>query len=90
MCSSDLSPLTWRVHDMQTKRALLLEGLGWGNLPKSLITEELESGRLIQMQPRAWPPEGVLLALSAVTRPADGPGPAGQWLLERLAQGCLE
>ena len=85
-----LSPRTWRVHDLQTKRALLLEGLGWGNLPQPLVTEDLDAGRLVHVRPSAWPPEGMLLPLSAVTRRDDGPGPAGRWLLERLALGCAD
>jgi DNA-binding transcriptional LysR family regulator len=83
-----LSPRTWRVHDLQTKRALLLEGLGWGNLPEPMVAEDLAAGRLVHVQPDAWPAEGMLLGLSAVTRRDDAPGPAGRWLLERLAKGC--
>lgn len=83
-----LSPRTWRVHDLPTKQALLLGGLGWGNLPEPLVREDLARGRLQQIQPAAWPADGMLLALSVVTRPGDAPGPAGRWLLDRLALGC--
>jgi DNA-binding transcriptional LysR family regulator len=34
-----LSPRTWRVADLATKRAMLLQGLGWGNVPEHLVGE---------------------------------------------------
>lgn len=83
-----LSPRTWRVHDLPTKRALICSGLGWGNLPMSLVAEDLAAGRLVRIQPAAWPPEGISLSLLVVTRPDTQLGPAGRWLLERLEQGC--
>lgn len=81
-----LSARTWRVHDIYTKRALLIAGSGWGNLPDSIVTEDLETGRLQRIRPMAWPADGLNLPISVVTRPDRPPGPAGRWLLERLAQ----
>lgn len=83
-----LSSRTWRVHDLHTKRALLLEGLGWGNLPTTLVADDLGSGRLVQLRPSAWPPDGISLSLAVVTRPDSSVGPAAQWLVDRLAEGC--
>ena len=83
-----LSTRTWRVHDLQTKRFLLLEGLGWGNLPEGLVTEDLDAGRLIRIQPAPWAAEGQLLPLSVVMRPEIPLGPAGRWLMGRLQLGC--
>ncbi|MDP2316768.1 MAG: LysR family transcriptional regulator [Pseudomonadota bacterium] len=83
-----LSNRTWRVHDLHTKRLLLLEGLGWGNLPESLVAEDLGAGRLARLYPAAWPAAGIALTLSVVTRPDRAPGLAGRWLIERLEQGC--
>src|SRR5262245_1427685 len=37
-----LSPRTWRVADLHTKRALLRAGLGWGNLPEHLARGDLK------------------------------------------------
>lgn len=83
-----LSPRTWRVHDLQTKRMLLAEGLGWGNLPAFLADEDLAAGRLVRLLPAAWPPDGVPVSLASITRPERTLGPAGRWLLDRLAAGC--
>ena len=82
------STRTWRVHDLQTKRSLLLEGLGWGNVPEGLVTDDLEAGRLTRIHPAPWPAEGQLLQLSVVMRPELPLGPAGRWLMERLQLGC--
>jgi len=81
-----VSTRTWRVHDLQTKRALLVAGLGWGNLPLHLVSEDLAAGRLVQIQPRAWAPRQ-MVPLAAITRPDTALGPAGTWLLARLGQG---
>lgn len=44
-----LSPGTWRVGDNATKHALILAGIGWGNLPLWLVQRDLEEGRLIRL-----------------------------------------
>jgi DNA-binding transcriptional LysR family regulator len=36
-----LSPGTWRVGDNMTKHALILAGIGWGNLPLWLVERDL-------------------------------------------------
>ncbi|WP_306028331.1 LysR family transcriptional regulator [Stappia sp. MMSF_3263] len=41
-----LSPGTWRVADNATKHALILAGIGWGNLPLWLVERDLAEGRL--------------------------------------------
>lgn len=75
---------TWRVHDLHTKQGLLREGLGWGNLPADMITEDLAAGRLVTLHAGPFPAEGLPVLLSAVHRPDAPPGPAGRWLMERL------
>jgi len=39
----------WYVNDFSTKKMLTLNGMGWGNLPKHLIEQELKSGELKQL-----------------------------------------
>lgn len=80
-----LSARTWRVHDLQTKRTLLLEGLGWGNMPLPLVAADLAARRLSQLR-LAEQPRRLAVALWAVTRPDTAPGPATRWLLERLGR----
>jgi DNA-binding transcriptional LysR family regulator len=83
-----LSPRTWRVVDLGTKHALLLGGLGWGNMPEHVVREDLARGRLVRLAPEAWGPDEHLLSLALVHRPDLAPGPATRWLEERLAQLC--
>ncbi|AUX37434.1 MULTISPECIES: LysR family transcriptional regulator [Sorangium] len=85
-----LSPRTWRVVDLQTKRELLGAGLGWGNLPEHMIREDLRTGRLVRLRPEAWGDDEHLLSLAVVHRPALVLGPAGQWVLKRLVELCCE
>ncbi len=40
----------WRVNDFQTKKELIVQGMGWGSLPEHLIKEELEQGILAPLQ----------------------------------------
>jgi DNA-binding transcriptional LysR family regulator len=84
-----LSSNTWRVSDLSTKHALLLGGLGWGNLPEHLVQEDLAKGRLVRIQPAAWGDDEWLLSLSVVHRPDFLKGPAARWLLLRMAELCL-
>ena len=44
----------WLVNDLGAKRDLLKAGLGWGHLPRHLIAEDLASGRLVELERRAW------------------------------------
>lgn len=36
----------WKVNDFQTKKELIVQGMGWGSLPEHLIKDELEQGIL--------------------------------------------
>ncbi len=40
----------WYVSDLHMKKKLLLEGLGWGRLPKHLIADDLAAGRLVDIE----------------------------------------
>jgi DNA-binding transcriptional LysR family regulator len=44
----------WLVNDLGAKRDLLKAGLGWGHLPRHLVVEDLASGRLVELERRAW------------------------------------
>ncbi|MEC7520652.1 MAG: LysR family transcriptional regulator [Myxococcota bacterium] len=82
-----VSERTWRIADLHTKRMLLLNGFGWGNMPDHAIANDLEAGRLVRIQP-AHRAEDVDVPLSAIARTADPPGPAASWLLDQLAERC--
>lgn len=83
-----LSPRTWRVSDLHTKHALLLAGLGWGNLPAPMIAKDLARGRLVRVRPDAWGDDEHTLHLAAVHRSDTPLGPAHRWALGQLAQLC--
>ena len=76
---SVLSPRSWRLADLGAKHVLLREGLGWGNMPRHLIEEDLARGTLVQLDV----PEGSRFdfPLSALWRRDRVPGPAACWML---------
>lgn len=53
-----LSPGTWRVSDNSTKRALILAGIGWGNLPLWLVEHDLAEGYLVRVPVAEFGPHG--------------------------------
>lgn len=81
---SVLSARTWRLADLGSKHALLLEGIGWGNMPRHLVAADLSAGRLKQLAI----PEGCSFtyALNAIWRRDRLPGPAQCWMLEALGR----
>jgi DNA-binding transcriptional LysR family regulator len=77
---------TWRLADLSTKHALLLAGLGWGNMPEFMVRDDIKARRLAVLSLRERAAGDY--ALQAVWRRAAPPGPAGRWLVERFtAQG---
>ncbi len=74
---------TWRLGDLGAKHALLLAGLGWGGMPEAIVADDLAAGRLVRLDIVGWV-DG-LYKLRIVHRTAQPPGPAGRWLIERLA-----
>ena len=79
-----LSPLTWRLGDLGAKHSLLKEGLGWGNMPREMVANDLEAGRLIELDLPEKP--GDLYALSALWRRDTRLGPATSWLIDAFSE----
>ncbi|TRD12283.1 LysR family transcriptional regulator [Erythrobacter insulae] len=77
---SVLSPLTWRLGDLSAKHSLLKEGLGWGNMPRAMVADDLAAGRLVALDLPEKP--GVQYPLSALWRRDDRLGPAASWLID--------
>jgi DNA-binding transcriptional LysR family regulator len=81
-----LSPQTWRLADLGAKHAMLLAGLGWGNMPKHLVADDIRSGRLKVIRPFEFHNQNAELAMGAVY-PAERPvGPATQWMMKNLVE----
>jgi DNA-binding transcriptional LysR family regulator len=79
-----LSVRSWRLADLGAKHALLLAGLGWGNMPKPMVSDDIKRGRLVRL---AIESEGELVyRFHSLYRGDTPPGPAASWLMERLAQ----
>jgi DNA-binding transcriptional LysR family regulator len=74
------SPRTWRLADLGAKHALLLEGIGWGGMPRHAVADDLEAGRLVELAMPEAPP--VLYGLNALWRKDCPPGPATSWILD--------
>jgi DNA-binding transcriptional LysR family regulator len=77
------SDKTWRLGDLGSKHALLLAGVGWGNMPEPMVRDDLASGRLVALVTPDW--KGGEYALQAIYQTGVPPGPAASWLIERFA-----
>lgn len=83
---SVVSPRTWRLADLGAKHALLLEAIGWGNMPRHAVADDLAAGRLIELRlPDASPLD---YRLNALWRKDRTPGPATTWILDALIERC--
>jgi DNA-binding transcriptional LysR family regulator len=93
---TDRSPLTagrdnavagddnWRLADLPAKQACLLAGFGWGNMPRHMVSDDLERGRLVRIQVREWSLDMMWVPMFVIHRVASPPGPAGRWLIDAL------
>lgn len=80
------SSVVWRMNDIGIKRAAILEGLGWGRLPRHLAQADLDAGRLVRLhlerqESGYWSSP---LPMHVVYRRGDILGPATAWMLEAL------
>lgn len=73
---------TWRLADLGSKHMLLKEGIGWGNMPEPMVREDLEKGRLVQLNMPDC--KGGFYRLHAIYRTDTPPGRAGSWLIARF------
>jgi DNA-binding transcriptional LysR family regulator len=74
---------SWRIGDLAVKHALLLAGLGWGGMPEPTVRADIAAGRLVRLDLRNW--RGGEYGLVVVHKIDTPPGPAGRWLIDRLA-----
>jgi len=79
---SVLSPLTWRLGDLSAKHSLLKEGLGWGNMPRAMVADDLASGRLVELDLPEKP--GDKYTLYALWRRDTVLGPATSWVIDEF------
>ncbi|MXO90678.1 LysR family transcriptional regulator [Pontixanthobacter aquaemixtae] len=79
---SVLSPQSWRLADLGAKHSLLKEGIGWGNMPRHMVRDDLASGALVELDLPEKP--GDAYTLSALWRRDARPGPATSWLIDAI------
>jgi DNA-binding transcriptional LysR family regulator len=75
---------TWRLADLGSKHALLLAGIGWGNMPEPMVHDDLAAGRLNRLELSEW--SGGFYAFHAIHRTDTPPGPAAAWMIRHFAQ----
>ncbi len=83
-----LSINTWRLADLGAKHALLLAGVGWGNMPTCMVQGDLEAGRLVQLRLPDF--TGGQYPFQALYRTQAPPGSAAQWLIDRFLEQVAE
>jgi DNA-binding transcriptional LysR family regulator len=84
-----LSPGTWRVSDNATKHALILAGVGWGNLPVWLVERDLAEGRLVRVAAAEFGQRGETFVRAYLAHRTDQPlGPAAKAFREALIRRC--
>ncbi|MEM7666187.1 MAG: LysR family transcriptional regulator [Pseudomonadota bacterium] len=82
---SVLSPESWRLGDLGAKHSLLKEGLGWGNMPRDMVADDLASGELVELDLPERPGEDAY-RLSALWRRDTRLGPATSWLIDAFRE----
>lgn len=78
------SPSTWRLADLFVKRAFLLEGLGWGFMPRHVVEKDLTDGRLVALSVEDLAAEALIRPVSAAYPIASPPGPAARWFIDQI------
>ena len=73
----------WRLADLGAKHALLLAGVGWGNMPEPNVRDDLANGKLVRLNLPEIGSGSYLL--HAIYRTNNPPGPAARWLIEHFA-----
>ncbi|HEU5076275.1 MAG TPA: substrate-binding domain-containing protein, partial [Polyangiaceae bacterium] len=79
---------TLTVADLGTKLALIMAGIGWGNLPEHMVAEGLAQKTLTLLAPEPWGPNEHVLSLTRVVRVEFAAGAASSWVLDELERVC--
>lgn len=74
---------TWRIGDQAARHKLLQAGIGWSGMPEMIVRADIQAGRLVRLNLPDW--RGGEYTLHAIHKTDTPPGPAGRWLIERLA-----
>jgi DNA-binding transcriptional LysR family regulator len=75
---------SWRLADLGSKHALLLAGIGWGNMPEPMVRDDLAAGRLKRLDIPEW--SSGFYDFQAIFRTDTPPRPAAAWIVQRFAR----
>jgi DNA-binding transcriptional LysR family regulator len=75
---------TWTVSDQLMKRELILQGMGWGHMPRHLIKDDLREGRLLAVSGKHL--KGGRAELVAARRRDAPHGPIARRLWQYIAE----
>jgi DNA-binding transcriptional LysR family regulator len=84
-----LSGRTWRLADLGAKHAMLLAGLGWGNMPVHLVETDIAERRLRVIRPVEFDARIDQVGMCGTYLADHRLGPAGQWMVEYLADSMV-
>ncbi|GHA41593.1 LysR family transcriptional regulator [Photobacterium aphoticum] len=74
-----VSPHVWRVNNQFSMINMIEQGLGWGYLPRHLVADKVEAGRL-HILPVSFDHKDWSIPVEVVTAKGVTLGPAGTWL----------
>lgn len=75
---------SWTVSDQAMKRELILQGMGWGHMPRYLIEQDLRDGRLVSIGGKHL--RGGQIEIVAARRRAEAHGPVANRLWTYIAE----
>jgi DNA-binding transcriptional LysR family regulator len=79
----------WLVNDHQTKKQVLLAGMGWGRLQMHMIADELQSGKLVVLQIEDYG-DSPQIEIRAARRRDEAIGPVAAELWKMLQELKIE
>jgi len=79
---------SWTVSDQLMKKELILQGMGWGHMPRYLIEKELQAGKLLSISGRYF--RGGRVELVAARRRHTPHGPVASRLWSYIAEQSTE
>lgn len=81
-------PRAWHVDDLETKRALIMAGIGWGNMPSHLVEADMAAGRLTRIAPQGIGKDGAtVMPVYLICRRGAQLGPAATCLRKVILGG---
>ncbi len=81
---SQWSNRSWTLNNFICQRELLKSGIGWGLVPKHLVTDDLKLKSLIELDLEDLNPDISTLPIMALCKKDAPLGPSAIWLLEKM------